>query len=110
MTIEPRPVLGSLPPYVAGQSLERLQAELGVDRVVNLATNETQFGPFPAAAEVIRRHAGEAHRYPELDGELTERIAAAHGVLGVAGGPRKRCRRDHRLPVHRLPGAAVPTP
>ena len=80
MTIEPRPVLGSLPPYVAGQSLERLQAELGVDRVVNLATNETQFGPFPAAAEVIRRHAGEAHRYPELDGELTERIAAAHGV------------------------------
>lgn len=80
MTIEPRPVLGSLPAYVAGQSRERLQAELGVDRVVNLATNETQFGPFPAAAEIIRRHAGEAHRYPELDGELTERIAAAHGV------------------------------
>ena len=80
MTIEPRPVLGSLPPYVAGQSLERLRVELGVDRIVNLATNETQFGPFPAATETIRRHAGEAHRYPELDGELTERIAVAHGV------------------------------
>ena len=79
MTIEPRPVLGSLPhtsPGVAGTPPGRAGRRPGV----NLATNETQFGPFPAAAEVIRRHAGEAHRYPELDGELTQRIAAAHGV------------------------------
>jgi histidinol-phosphate aminotransferase len=80
MTLEPRPALDSLDAYAPGQSLARMAAELGLERITNLATNETTFGPFPAAIEALRSHASEAHRYPELDGELIERIAAAHGV------------------------------
>ena len=51
MSPQPRSALSSLDPYVAGQSLAALAVELGVDRVVNLATNETHVGPFPAAIE-----------------------------------------------------------
>ena len=77
---QPRSALSSLDPYVAGNPSPPPAAELGLERVVNLATNETTFGPFPTATEAPPASADQAHRYPELDGELTDRIAAAHGV------------------------------
>ena len=42
-------------PYEPGKPVEEVQRELGLDRVVKLASNEGQFGPFPAALEAIDR-------------------------------------------------------
>jgi histidinol-phosphate aminotransferase len=50
-----RPVLGELRPYEPGKPVEEVQRELGLERVVKLASNEGPFGPFPAAAAAIER-------------------------------------------------------
>jgi len=45
--------------------VEEVQRELGLDRVVKLASNEGPFGPFPAALEAIQRSAPDLNRYPD---------------------------------------------
>jgi histidinol-phosphate aminotransferase len=45
-----------------------------------MASNEGPYGPFPAALEAIARQAPDLNRYPELGGELADRLAARHGV------------------------------
>ena len=52
-------------PYEPGKPVEEVQRELGLDRVVKLASNEGPFPPFPAALEAIARAAGELNRYPD---------------------------------------------
>jgi histidinol-phosphate aminotransferase len=76
-----RPSLDALVPYEPGKPVEEVQRELGLERVVKLASNEGPFGPFPAALEAIERSLREANRYPDggcyrLRAELAER----HGV------------------------------
>jgi histidinol-phosphate aminotransferase len=76
-----RPALDGLVPYEPGKPVETVQRELGLERVVKLASNEGPFGPFPEAIEAITRALAEANRYP--DGgcyRLREVLAARHGV------------------------------
>ena len=76
-----RPALDGLVPYEPGKPVETVQRELGLERVVKLASNEGPFGPFPAAVEAIERALPESNRYP--DGgcyRLREVLAARHGV------------------------------
>ena len=76
-----RPALEGLVPYEPGKPAETVQRELGLDRVVKLASNEGPFGPFPEALEAIARALPESNRYP--DGgcyRLRETLAARHGV------------------------------
>jgi histidinol-phosphate aminotransferase len=73
--------LDGLVPYEPGKPVEEVQRELGLERVVKLASNEGPFGPFPAAAEAIARSVGELNRYP--DGgcyRLRAALAERHGV------------------------------
>jgi histidinol-phosphate aminotransferase len=60
-----RPPVRDLVPYEPGKPVEEVQRELGLDRVVKLASNEGPFGPFPAALEAIARSAPELNRYPD---------------------------------------------
>jgi histidinol-phosphate aminotransferase len=76
-----RPALDGPVPYEPGKPVEVVQRELGLDRVVKLASNEGPFGPFPVAIEAIRRALPESNRYP--DGgcyRLRETLAERHGV------------------------------
>ncbi len=76
-----RPPIEALVPYEPGKPIEEVQRELGLDRVVKLASNEGPFGPFPAALEAIARCAGDLNRYP--DGgiyRLRAALAERHGV------------------------------
>jgi histidinol-phosphate aminotransferase len=59
------PAVNDLVPYEPGKPVEEVQRELGLDRVVKLASNEGPFGPFPAAREAIERCAPELNRYPD---------------------------------------------
>jgi histidinol-phosphate aminotransferase len=76
-----RPVLAGIVPYEPGKPAEELQRELGVARVVKLASNEGPYGPFPAAVEALEQGIRNLNRYP--DGgfwRLRNALADRHGV------------------------------
>jgi histidinol-phosphate aminotransferase len=76
-----RPALAGLVPYEPGKPVEEVQRELGLERVVKLASNEGPYGPFPAAQEAIERAALEFNRYPDGGAyRLRHALAERHGV------------------------------
>jgi len=86
-----RPALDGLVPYEPGKPVEEVQRELGLERVVKLASNEGPFGPFPSALEAMERAAGELNRYPDggafrLHRELAERHGVRPEEVAVAAG------------------------
>jgi histidinol-phosphate aminotransferase len=73
--------ISELVPYEPGKPIEAVQRELGLDRVVKLASNEGPFGPFPAALEALERNALELNRYPDGGAfALRASLAAQHDV------------------------------
>jgi histidinol-phosphate aminotransferase len=93
-----KPAVNDLVPYEPGKPVEEVQRELGLERVVKLASNEGPFGPFPEAREAIGRCAGELNRYPDggayrLRAALAERhdlrleeVAPGAGSDGIVDG------------------------
>ena len=76
-----RPALAGLVPYEPGKPVEEVQRELGLERVVKLASNEGPYGPFPEAQEAIARAALELNRYPDGGAwRLRNALAARHDV------------------------------
>jgi histidinol-phosphate aminotransferase len=76
-----RPPIRDLVPYEPGKPVEEVQRELGLQRVVKLASNEGPFGPVPAALEAIARSAPELNRYPDGGAyRLRAALADLHGV------------------------------
>jgi len=68
-------------PYEPGKPVEEVQRELGLERVVKLASNEGQFGPFPAAVAALERLVPELNRYPDGGAyRLRRALAEKHGV------------------------------
>jgi histidinol-phosphate aminotransferase len=59
------PAVNDLVPYEPGKPVEEVQRELGLDRVVKLASNEGPYGPFPEALEAMNSAAAELNRYPD---------------------------------------------
>src|SRR5207342_647907 len=92
------PAVNDLVPYEPGKPVEEVQRELGLERVVKLASNEGPFGPFPEAREAIERCAGDLNRYPDggayrLRAALAERldlrleeVAPGAGSDGIVDG------------------------
>ena len=76
-----RPSVSGLTPYQPGKPVEDVQRELGLARVIKLASNEGPFGPFPAAQEAIARATADLNRYP--DGGVYRLHAALAGRHGV---------------------------
>src|SRR5213596_3761506 len=76
-----RPALAGLVPYEPGKPVEEVQRELGLERVVKLASNEGPFEPFPAALAALERSAHELNRYPDGGAyRLRTALAERHGV------------------------------
>jgi histidinol-phosphate aminotransferase len=76
-----RPALAGLVPYEPGKPVEEVQRELGLERVVKLASNEGPFAPFPAAQDAIERATLELNRYPDGGAyRLRQALAERHGV------------------------------
>ncbi len=73
--------LQGIVPYEPGKPVEEVQRELGIERVVKLASNEGPYGPFPAALEALERAAGELNRYPDGGAyRLRAALAERHDV------------------------------
>jgi histidinol-phosphate aminotransferase len=76
-----RAAVNELVPYEPGKPVEEVQRELGLERVVKLASNEGPFGPFPGALEALARVQQELNRYPDGGSYLLRRaLAERHGV------------------------------
>jgi histidinol-phosphate aminotransferase len=76
-----RPALSELVPYEPGKPVEEVQRELGLERVVKLASNEGTFGPLPSAVEALERANPELNRYPDGGAyRLRAAIAELHDV------------------------------
>src|SRR5262249_8420829 len=83
--------LSSLVPYEPGKPVEEVQHELGLERVVKLASNEGPYGPFPAALDAMAGTAAELNRYPDggayrLRVALAERCGVAYEELAIGAG------------------------
>ena len=77
-------VLG-MTPYSPGKPVDEVKREMGLDRVVKLASNENPLGPSPKAVAAVREAAERMHVYP--DGAaytLRMKIAERFGV-----GPKR---------------------
>jgi len=76
-----RAAIAELVPYEPGKPVEEVQRELGLARVIKLASNEGPFPPFPAALDALERAGHDLNRYP--DGgvyRLRAALAERHGV------------------------------
>ncbi|MET0607876.1 MAG: histidinol-phosphate transaminase [Gaiellaceae bacterium] len=86
-----RPAVNDLVPYEPGKPVEEVQRELGLERVVKLASNEGPYGPFPQAREAIARAVDELNRYPDggayrLRAALAERFDVRFEEVAVGAG------------------------
>ena len=79
-----RQAVRDIPPYVPGKSIDEVAREMGLARVIKLASNENALGPSPRAIDAIRSHLGEIHRYPEDSSHDLKQALAGH--LGVDAG------------------------
>jgi histidinol-phosphate aminotransferase len=83
--------IAELVPYEPGKPIEEVQRELGLERVVKLASNEGPFGPFPAALEALERARDELNRYPDggayaLRRALAEKHDVAFEQVAIGAG------------------------
>jgi histidinol-phosphate aminotransferase len=75
------PAVGGIVPYEPGKPVEEVQRELGLERVVKLASNEGPYGPVPAALAALERAAQGFNRYPDGGAyRLRSALADKHGV------------------------------
>jgi histidinol-phosphate aminotransferase len=86
-----RQSVNDLIPYEPGKPVEEVQRELGLERVVKLASNEGPYGPFPAALEALVRCADELNRYPDggayrLRAALAEHFGVRFEEVAVGSG------------------------
>ncbi len=85
----------NLEPYKAGKPIEEVQRELGLKRVVKLASNENPLGVSPVATQAMMASISGVNRYPSPDFYVLrkaladhydvklENVFAAHGSEGI---------------------------
>jgi histidinol-phosphate aminotransferase len=68
-------------PYEPGKPIREVQRELGLQRIVKLASNENPLGPSPRVIDTLNRDPLELHTYPDYDGwYLRQAIARKLGT------------------------------
>jgi histidinol-phosphate aminotransferase len=85
-----RPCCAGFQPYVAGKPIATIKRELGLKKVVKLASNENPLGPSPRALNAIRRAVNDVYFYPDsnawcLRQALAKKfgLAAENVILGA---------------------------
>ncbi len=60
-----RPNVLQMQPYSPGKPVEEVKRELGLERVVKIASNENPLGPSPTAVADVQESASRMHVYPD---------------------------------------------
>ncbi|MGG3890695.1 histidinol-phosphate transaminase [Metabacillus fastidiosus] len=76
--IQPRKALQHIQPYQPGKPIWEVQKELGIDRVIKLASNENPLGPSPKAVEAISASLLGINRYPDANATNLKKVIASH--------------------------------
>ena len=72
------PHLEGLDRFEPGKPVAEVRRELGLSRVVKLASNENPLGPSPKAVEAAHRALGDVNRYPDPRATALRQALAAH--------------------------------
>jgi histidinol-phosphate aminotransferase len=79
--VERKVALEMICPYEPGKPIEEVRRELGLTRVIKLASNENPLGPSPEVIATLNRSNLELHMYPDYEGwYLREAISRRLGV------------------------------
>jgi len=86
-----RPAILKMSPYSPGKPIDEVKRELGLDRVVKLASNENPLGPSPRAVEAVKAAAETLHLYPDascfsLRSALSEKYSLPMNQIVVGNG------------------------
>jgi histidinol-phosphate aminotransferase len=76
--VAPRPELGNFEVYKPGLSIQEIRRQLGLKKVIKLASNECALGPSKKAVSAFKKVADDLHRYPESRSVELRRILAEH--------------------------------
>lgn len=68
MKIKPRDIINEIFPYKPGKPVSEVQRELGLEKVVKLASNENNLGPSPKAIAAMKEALAGVYEYPEGSG------------------------------------------
>jgi histidinol-phosphate aminotransferase len=82
MPLPIRPNVLQMEPYSPGKPISEVKRELGLERVVKLASNENPLGPSPMAVSALKQAAEGANMYP--DGSAHDFREAVSRKFGVA--------------------------
>jgi len=81
MQVRYRKELDPIPVYVPGKPIDEVKRELGLDKVIKLASNENPFGFSPRVKEAVAKALEEANLYPDGNSTLLkETIAKKFGI------------------------------
>jgi histidinol-phosphate aminotransferase len=86
-----RPNVLRMHPYQPGKPISAVKRELGLERVIKLASNENPFGPSPKAVAAMRTALDELNLYPdgaafELRSTLSSRFGVPMDQIIVGNG------------------------
>lgn len=70
--------------YEAGRPIEEIKRQLGLKKVIKLASNENPLGPSPKAMEAVRKALLTVNRYPDSNGFYLKRRIARYFNLETA--------------------------
>ncbi len=76
-----RPCCENFEPYVAGRPIETIKRELGLSKVIKLASNENPLGPSPKAIAAVKKATEKLYFYPDANcWSLKQALAKKNGV------------------------------
>ena len=83
-------ILG-ITPYKPGKPIEEVKRQVGLRKVIKLASNENPIGPSPKAVGAIKRALGKLNRYPDsgcfyLKQKLAKKLGIEVSNLIIANG------------------------
>lgn len=101
----------SLQRYIAGRSIEDVRKELGLERIIKLASNENPLGASPRAVEEIQKSLAVLDSYPDGGLALRERLAEVHhiGMNEVCAGSGSEAVLSAFMRAYLVPGDEVIT-
>jgi histidinol-phosphate aminotransferase len=81
MAVRYRKELDIISPYVPGKPIDDVKRELGLERVIKLASNENPFGFSSSVREAVMKALDEVNLYPDGNATLLKaKIAEKYGV------------------------------
>ena len=80
MSLVPKHI-DNLKPYKAGKPISEVKRELGLDKIIKLASNENPYGPSKLALKSVNDIIESTHRYPDSNGyELRNKLAKQFNI------------------------------